>query len=182
MTKYMTTLFSKNDFVFTKLERNKYKLNFQMENRNIILSKIIDFNLVKLIYDLNPDIYEKVNLHLINENEATINMLMKHLFEDLGLPQRFSYLRMKKIYETDKIIFVSESIKTERPVGMPQDAELMPVKDMTCYCDIITPHKMSFSAIVHFEDYMNVPAFAEKIIGLILFKIFSRVKNFIINI
>jgi len=92
----MTELYSKEGFVFTKNEKNNYSLSFGMENNNIILSKIIDFNLVKLIYDLNNDIYEKVNLKIINDNEATINLLMRHLFEDLGLPQRFSIYILKK--------------------------------------------------------------------------------------
>ena len=178
----MSTLYSKEGFTFYKLEKNSYKLCFQMENKNIILSKVIDFSLLKLIYDLNPDIYEKVNLHKINDNEAVINMLMKHLFEDLGLPQRFSHLYMKKIEEQNKIIFMSQSIKSERPEGMPLDAELMPVKDMTCFCDILTSHKIFFTCMVNFEDNMNVPEFAERIIGLILFKIFNRVKTFIENV
>ena len=178
----MTTLYSKEGFTFYKLKKNNYQLCFQMENENIILSRIIDFSLLKLIYDLNPDIYEKVNLHKINENEAVINMLMKHLFEDLGLPQRFSHLHVKKIEENNKIIFKSQSIKSERPKDMPPDAELMPIKDMTCFCDILTPHKIFFTCVINFEDNMKVPEFAERIIGLVLFKIFNRVKTFIKNV
>ena len=50
------TLYSKEGFCFFKNEKNNYMLSFEMENNNINLSKIIDFNLVKLIYDLNSDI------------------------------------------------------------------------------------------------------------------------------
>ena len=31
----------------------------------------------------------------MNENEANITLVMKHFFEDLGLPQKFSFLHMK---------------------------------------------------------------------------------------
>ena len=48
----MTELYSKEGFRFVKNENNNYNLSFEMENNHIILSKIIDFNLVKLIYDL----------------------------------------------------------------------------------------------------------------------------------
>ena len=65
----MTELYSKEGFTFIKNEQNNYSLTFEMENNHIILSKIIDFNLVKLIYDLNKDIYEKANIKIINENE-----------------------------------------------------------------------------------------------------------------
>lgn len=178
----MTELYSKEGFIFIKNDKNNYSLSFEMKNNNIILSKIIDFNLVKLIYDLNNDIYEKVNLKIINENEATINLLMRHLFEDLGLPQRFSYVNIKKIYQENKIIFESETIKSERPEGMPQDAELVPIRKMISNCDIITPHKIQFTFDVLFENNMLVPPVAEKLVGIILYKIFNRVKQFIENV
>lgn len=178
----MTELYSKEGFVFKKNEKNNYSLSFEMENNHMILSKIVDFNLVKLIYDLNNDIYEKVNLKIINDNEATINLLMKHLFEDLGLPQRFSYIHMKKITRENNIVFESQTIKSDRPEGMPVDAELMPIKTMKCNCDIITQHKIRFTFNVLFEDKMSVPPVAEKLVGLILYKIFNRVKQFIENV
>ena len=178
----MTELYSKEGFTFIKNEKNNYSLTFEMENNHIILSKIIDFNLVKLIYDLNKDIYEKANLKIINENEATINLLMKHLFEDLGLPQRFSYVHVKKICQENRITFESETIKSERPEGMPPDAEVVPIRKMVSNCDIITPHKIRFTFIVLFENYMVVPPVVEKLVVLILYKIFNRVKQFIENV
>jgi hypothetical protein len=153
-----------------------------MENKSIILSKIIDFNLVKLIYDLNSDIYEKANLQKIDDNQAIVILLIKHLFEDIGLPQRYSYVHMIKQVHENKIIFTSQSIYSERPEGMPENAEQMHVKNMICECNIVTPHRISFSCNVIFEDYMVVPQFAEKMVGLILFKIFNRVKQFIENV
>jgi hypothetical protein len=175
-------LYSKEGFVFVKNEKNNYSLSFTMENNHMILPKIIDFNLVKLIYDLNTDIYEKVNLHIINEHEATINLLMKHLFEDLGLPQRFSYVYIRKTVAENAILFESQSIKSERPEGMPEDAELMSIKNMKSICDIITDHKVKFTFNILFENTVNIPTVLEKVVGLILYKIFKRVKQFIENI
>ena len=178
----MTELYSKEGFIFTKNEKNNYSLSFEMLNNNIILSKIIDFNLVKLIYDLNNDIYEQVNLKIINDDEATINLLMRHLFEDLGLPQRFSYLHIKKTPQENSIMFESQTIKSERPPGMPDNAELIPIKTMKCNCDIVTPHKIKFTFNVLFENYMLVAPVVEKLVGLIIYKIFNRVKQFIENV
>lgn len=175
-------LYSKEGFIFVKNMKNNYSLSFEMENNNIFLPKIIDFNLVKLIYDLNSDIYEKVNLHSINENEATIVLLMKHLFEDLGLPQRFSHVYMKKIVGEKNIKFISQTIKSERPPDMPPDAEVMNIQNMTCNCELLTQHKIKFTCNILFEPIMNIPAVMEKIVGLILYKIFNRVKQFIENV
>jgi hypothetical protein len=62
-------LFEKDGLRFLKIKKNFYNLLFSMENNNIILEKIIDFNLVNIIYELNKDIYEKMNLTKINDNE-----------------------------------------------------------------------------------------------------------------
>jgi len=175
-------LFDKDGFKFSRVNKNNYKLTFSMENNNIVLSKIIDFSLIKLIYDLNDDVYEKVNIEQLNDSEAIITLLMKHFFEDLGLPQRFSYIYMKKTVEERKITFMSESIKSHRPPNMPQDAELMAIENMISICDIVTPHKVNFSFNIIFDQSMKVPPFAEKMTGIISNKIFKRVKQFIENV
>ena len=175
-------LLNKEGLQFSRVQEKHYKLAFSMENHNIILANIIDFNLIKLIYDLNVDIYEKVVLDKINDEEAVATLLIKHFFEDLGLPQRFSFLHIKKFVEENRIIFVSQSIKSYKPEGMPEEAELMAINDLTSVCDIITPHKINFSVNIIFDPTMNIPPFAEKMVGLILFKIFKRVKQFIENV
>ena len=175
-------LYEKDGMKFTKLSDKKYSLDFSMENKNIIMANIVDFNLIKLIYDLNGDIYESVDFKKISENEVIVTLLMKHLFEDLGLPQKYSYLHMKKSVNDKQIIFRSQSIQSERPQGIPDDAELMAMKENIGICDIITPHKIHFSFTVLFEDYVKIPQFAEKMVGLILNKIFKRVKQFIENV
>ena len=175
-------LFDKDGFKFSRLKKNHYNLIFTMENNNIVLSKIIDFGLIKLIYDLNPDVYEKVNIETLNNDEIILTLLMKHFFEDLGLPQRFSFIHMKKIVQEGKIIFNAQSIKSHKPEGMPEESELMALKSMIATCNIITPYKVNFSFDEIFDDEMNIPPFAEKMVGMIMHKIFKRVKQFIENV
>jgi len=174
-------LYEKDGMKFTKLENKKYSLDFSMENKNILIANIVDFSLIKLIYDLNGDIYESVDLQKLSENQAVVTLLMKHLFEDLGLPQRYSYLHMTKTISDKQIIFRSQSIHSERPPGIPDDAKLMAMKENIGVCEIVSPHKADFSFTVLFEDYVEIPPFAEKMVGLILNKIFKRVKQFIEN-
>jgi len=175
-------LFNKEGFQFVRIMKNQYRLDFSIKNERIIIANILDFNLIKLIYDLNPDVYEYVNINQQNENEAIITLLMKHFFEDLGLPQRYSYMNMKRIVETNKIIFRSQSIRDIKPKNMPQDSELMNMKDLICNCVSETQHKVNFLVNVIFHENTIVPPFAEKMIGMILFKIFKRVKQFIENV
>ena len=179
---FETVLFDKDGFKFVRVRKNHYKLTFNMENNNMIITKIVDFGLIKLIYDLNQDVYEKVNIEKINEDEIILTLLMKHFFEDLGLPQRYSFINMKKTIEDNKIIFNAHSIKSHKPEGMPEDSQLMALKNMTAICEAITPHKINFTFNEIFDDEMNIPPFAEKMVGMIIHKIFKRVKQFIENV
>lgn len=175
-------LFDKNGLKLIKPAKNNYNLQFTLENNNIILSKIIDFSLIKLIYDLNKDVYEKVNIEKINENEANIFFLMKHFFEDLGLPQKFSFFYIKKIETNNKIIFNSKTITTYRPIDIPDEAEVLNIDNFTTICEIINPHKILFNFNIFFSENVNIPNFAEKFIGQIINKIFNSLKQFIENV
>jgi hypothetical protein len=175
-------LFNKDGFIFSRIEKNKYKMNFSMENKNIILANVIDFNLIKLIYDLNGDVYEKVTMETLNDNEVIATLLLKHLFEDLGLPQKYSFIHVERTIEDNRIVFKSQSIQSYRPDDIPPQAELMAIEDLTIICDIITPHKIAFTFTILFDPSMKIPPFAEKLVGLILNKILKRVKQFIENV
>jgi hypothetical protein len=175
-----TIFLNKDGFKFASVRKNHYKLTFNLENKNIILSKIIDFNLIKLMYDLNTDVYERLHIEKINDNEIMLTLLMKHFFEDIGMPQRFLYIHMSRTVEEEKITFKAQSIKQRQP-DMPEDAQLMSIQDFTCVCDIITPHSINFSVNIIFDQQIPLPAFVEKTVGMILHKIFKRVKQFIDN-
>jgi hypothetical protein len=171
-------LYSKEGLNFEKISKNNYNLNFNVSNKNIILEKIIDINLIKIIYDLNNDIYEKIIIDKLNENESKVVILIKNLFEDLGFSQKFYYVHIKKIEDNNKIIFLSNSLK-ERPEGIPDDSEKIIIEKMTCECIILNLHEIKFNLYVTLDEKSIIPLFIEKIVSLMIFKIFKRLKQFI---
>ena len=173
-------LFNKDGFTFTRKSEHHYEVNLSMTNNNILLDKLVDFGLMKLIYDLNPDIYIKSSIEKLSENEAIVTLLLKHLFEDIGLPQKYSYVHMTKKVEQNKVTFISKSIHSHRPEGIPENAELMSIDNLECICDIETPHKINFTFEVIFDKKRRTPPFfVQKMLGNIMNKIFKRVKLFI---
>ena len=56
------------------------------------------------------------------------------------------------------------------------------IETFICNCNIITNHNMSFDCNLIFDKSMAVPGVVEKLIGLIAYKIFNRLKQFIENI
>jgi hypothetical protein len=173
-------LFNKENFVFKRYGVNKYLLEFDIENKNIYMEKIFDFSLLELIYKLNPDIYEHIEFNKIDDTNAIALLLMKHFFEDIGFPQRFSFMNIKKLIEKNKILFKAQTIiQNERPQKIPKEAEILNIDNLTCVCDLITPHNVKISFDINFNSGFAIPLFAEKLIGVIIHKIFKRLKLFI---
>ena len=53
MSSIETMILDKDGLKIIKCAPNKFKLRFHLENNSIYIEKIIDFPLIKLIYDLN---------------------------------------------------------------------------------------------------------------------------------
>jgi hypothetical protein len=172
-------LVEKDGMRFIKIEKNKYILSFSIENKHINIEPIINFEFIKLMYDLNPDIYEKVMLNKINEEEANITVIIKHFFNDLGFPQKYSNMSFKKNIAEQCIIFSGSSIFSEKPDYIPKDIELVPIDNLNIECNINSPHKVTLNCSIVFNNSLDIPSFIEKVIGIIINKIFIKVKKFI---
>jgi hypothetical protein len=175
-----TCLYSKEDFKFSKIDEFHYNMQTTMENKQYLLANSIDFHWIKMVCDLNPDIYEKSMLEVKNDSEAVLKILLKNLFEDLGLSQKYSHFHIRKTISKNQIEFSADMVQhSSIPEEFPPDVELMSMKRFVCTCSILTPHKVFFDFDVHFDENTYIPPFVEKVIGIILNKIFTRVKQFI---
>jgi hypothetical protein len=172
-------LFKKENCIFKRIDKNKYTINFNIKNDKIYVSDIIDFSIIKLIFDLNPDIYEKFIFKKINNNEGIAIFLIKHFFEDMGFTQRYSHMHITKIFEENRIIFKSKSIKIEKPDEISENVEILNIKNFTCICDLITNNHVNFFINIDFDFDLVIPLFLEKMIGLLIYKVFLRLKQFI---
>lgn len=181
-TNKIKVLVEKNGMKFIKLEKNKYNLLYSIENKNINLYQLVNFELIKLIYELNPDIYEKVVLNKNNEEDAEITLLMKHFFNDLGIPQKYSHMSLRKNVSDNCVTFVGSSIFSERPTCVPNGVEQLPIEKLNIDCIMASPHRVDLNCLIIFDNSLIIPAFIEKVIGIIINKIFMRVKKFIEDI
>jgi hypothetical protein len=178
----LKVLVEKDGLKFVRLEKNKYNLTYSIENKNINLEPLINFELIKLIYELNPDIYEKVSLNKYNEQEAEITLMMKHFFDDLGIPQKYSHMNLNKITNGNHIKFIGTSILNERPPFIPSNIEQLPIENLDIDCLIVSPHKVTLNFLIIFNNILIIPGFIEKVMGMIVNKLFVRVKKFIENV
>ena len=178
-------IIEKQDCTFARLKKNEYRITFTIQNNFIHLPSIINFDLVKLLYELNKDIFSSVTLEKINENEAITTLLMKHFFVDLGLPQKYAYFHIEKKEEFEEekynINFYSKTIFAEKPEIIPDEADLLAFKDMNLLIEIENSHKVNIVSSILLYENQDIPFFVEKFIGQIIYKIFNRLKQFIEN-
>ena len=118
-------LYDKNNTKIVKLYNGNYNIFFSIENKNINLSSVINFSLIKLIYDLNQDICEKVNLENQDENNAIITVIIKNMFKDLGLPQKYSCLQIIKSIQNNSVVFDLITKSDIKPDWIPNDVEIV---------------------------------------------------------
>jgi hypothetical protein len=175
-------LFEKNGFRFFKND-SKYCCTFSIINDKIHLPPIINFELIKIIHALNPDISERIELDNISENEVNCFILVKNLFQDLGLPQKYTFLNIKKVTNNNTILFHAFPKNMELEYKRkPVNSESANIHSIKCICDIVTNHEIKLTFDIYLQDNFYIPPFLEKMIGLIIYKLFNRVKQFIENI
>jgi hypothetical protein len=104
-------IIDKNGINLTKMTFTNYNLTFDINNNNMRLPSIINFDLIQLIVKLNPNIFENIESESESESNKKINVLFKDLFSDIGLPQYYTSLNINKsVLDANKIVFTSGTL------------------------------------------------------------------------
>ncbi len=179
-------LVQKNGLIMKRESKNNYELNFSIKNENIVLSFLFDFSILNLIFDLNKDIFEDKKLFILDDNTAKLYILIKPLLADFGMPQKYIYLNIHKSVSQESIYFIA--LPSERTIRedyeniiIPEDAEQLPLESLKLICNIRSQHEVEFIEKITYKSYINIPVFVEKMLGVIVSKMFYRIKQFIEN-
>jgi hypothetical protein len=173
----------KNGIVIKLLDKNKYELSFEIENNNIILKKLINFQLMRIIYEVNKDIFDDFSLDIHSDNEADIYLSFKHFFEDLGFQKRYNLLHVNMHNDTNCVIFTANT-RYNTPLKNANanvNSTILPIDNLQITCNIVTAHKIKIINVITFNSCFEIPGFVEKMSVQIFNKIFLRIKQFIEN-
>jgi hypothetical protein len=143
------------------------------------LPGIVNLEFVKVIYSLSSEIFSDVHLEKINDNEGILLILIKPLFKELGVRQRFMYFHVKRIQHGNTIVIESQTIRTERPDSVPANAELINVDSFTNEFIFHSPHKVDVVNKIILGNDVVIPPFVDKVMKTLVVRIFKRVKEFI---
>lgn len=176
-------LHNKDGTLILKLGDGCFQIRFSIENKNIMLNSVLNFDLIKLIHDLNKDICEKVELQKLDDSYAIMTLLIKNFFEDLGISQKFSCLQIhRQVVSPQETIFLFSTFTNYKPSWLPSDLELAQIDNISLKCFCSSPHKVDFECFIQFPNNQNSPAFVQKMSVMIVHKIINRLKQFIENV
>lgn len=180
-------LLEKDGVKFIKKSDNTFNISFSLEN-NLDVRPLINLNLIKLLHDLNPDLFEAYSAVDISANERHICILFKDLFADLGIPQyyySFAFIiNQESTAENtmnNTINFII-SLKNDENNAIT-DATCAPLTHCEIACTIInnTIGQFNITAQVSNDELFNSLIF-EKMVAMVLYKVINRLKQFISTI
>jgi len=167
--------------VFLKREKscNIFLLQFNLENKNKNLHDIININMYTLLYNLNKDNFEKIEIKkCISPNEVEVLFLFKPFGKDLGIKPKYMYIKTVADIKNEKHIYTSVDI--EYP-NMNELSNYERIKNTisTMVINFESDSKINVYYIFKFELFHSLPIYMENILGLTMKKMFLNLKNFI---
>jgi hypothetical protein len=158
-----------------------------------LTSLLLHLSLIDILYSVNKDVVDIYKLKVVETNdnygEANVFVIFKHLFADIGIPQYHSFLniKIKKTLDESFITFYIKSNTNYENINeyidddeIYKQTEQLKVKNVTCYCKLITPHKIKVENHIYLNNKkLVVVDFIEKICFQLLYKMFIRSKVFI---
>jgi hypothetical protein len=167
-------------YLLVRIATNKYRMTTTIENKKIYMKNLLNFNLINLIYQTNLDKFDKINLNILNDEDANVFLLMKHLFKEMGLKQRYFCFDIKKVDLENGISFIlTQNSEYGQPVNDCSNAHLMPIKHMLYNFELVSLHKIKMTQYINFDPEVGLPTFLEPVFGLISKTMLKQMKQFI---
>jgi hypothetical protein len=167
--------------IFLKREKscNIFLLQFNLENKNKNLHDIININMYSLLFNLNKDNFEKIEIKKwISANEVEVLFLFKPFGKELGIKPKYMYIRTVVEVKNEKHVYTSFDIDYH---NIDELSKYEKVKNTisTMVINFESDFKININYIFKFELTHLLPIYMENILGLTMKKMFLSLKNFI---
>lgn len=178
-------IIDKDEIKMERIDKNKYILRFSISSDKLYIKKLIGFDIAKILYEVNKDIFDDFDMNLNKSgHEAEVYFLIKHFFSDFGLPQKYMHLQIQKIQDekSDAILFFCQNANPDlytSILNIPSKGEQMNTDLIHIVCNAINDHKVDVVNTIFLNNHVDIPAVVEKMAGILISKMFLKVKQFI---
>jgi hypothetical protein len=192
-----------------KQDGGALKVLFSIENASLNLVNMMHFGIFELLFKINVDICESYKMDVIDNENARLTLVLKHILKDLGLPQMWAVVRIVREDRENLVILTITHYSTgcnnttlNDPLNDPLDKndedsydeyEQIPLKSIVVQCDTTNPHKIDICIDVFYNDATSIEAicgdfakpahniqnFVDKMIKTLIKNIINRLKQFI---
>jgi hypothetical protein len=169
------------EHVLLKREKtcNIFLLQFTLENKNKNLHDIININMYSLLFNLNKENFEKIEIKKwISPNEVEVLFLFKPFGKELGIKPKYMYIKTLAEITNEKHVYTSFDI--DYP-NLEELSKYDKVKNTisTMVVNFESDFKINANYIFKFELTHSLPIYMENILGLTMKKMFLSLKHFI---
>ena len=174
---------SKKDIFLTHNNNTKnYNLIFNTLSSNIDLQKYTSFNIYKLLFELNKDIVESIEIiDLLSDNEANILIILKEIGDTIRIPKNYLYLTINKIYNNNEILFESTNNNNIDKIKNKIIGCNKTISEYSVLKIINNDNKLIFNYEFNFKMVLQQSKFVNNIVALLIKKVFYKLKLFIEN-
>ena len=189
---YSKVICNKHDVLLGMIKKEdnnedlSFTLEFNLNNDKIDLHNIVGFKLYELINAVNKDIVEDV-IFLTHPNEGKDYIeslvVLKRFGEEFGLPQKYICSKTTMIIDNkDTVRFIAEQYDCPKNITLKDNLE--PVTSGKSTLKIVVNNNTTARVTYNFDLKLddNVPKYMEKMPGLLMKKMFMRLKTFIENL
>jgi hypothetical protein len=184
---FKTICFKEKMHLKREKNNNIYLLQFLAENSNVNLYTMINLDIYNLMFTLNKDNFDKIEMHSIasspsspekNVNEVNVLFLFKPFASDLGIKPKYMYVRVTEVCEPNKKTYNCTDVNYPNPEELKNyDRVVNTISSMVVNFE--SYHKINISYIFKLELSHSLPIYMENIMGLIMKKVFLNLKQFI---
>lgn len=167
--------------IFLKREKscNIFLLQFILENSKKNLHDIINLNMYSLLFNLNKDNIEKIEIKKwTSASEVEVLFLFKPFGKEMGIKPKYMYVKTCANISHNKHLYTSTDI------DYPNAEELINYEKVkntisTMVVNFESDYKININYVFKFDLIHSLPIYMENILGLIMKKMFLNLKKFI---
>ena len=174
---------SKKNILLTINNNNKiYNLKFNTISCNISLQKYNNFDIYKLLFELNKDIVESIEIiNLLDENVADVLIILKEIGDSIKIPKNYIYVTIYKKYNNGELIFESKNNNNIENIKNKIIGCNKCISEHSILKIINNNNILNFNYQFKFNMIFQQSNFVNNIIALLIKKVFYKLKLFIEN-
>ena len=180
----MEYIINNKDIQISQTE-NSFNLQYRIINKQMYLDKLLNFQFLNIIYELNKSLFDDFKIQIISEDKSTIYILFKWLFKDFDIKQCAVVLNINRTaLKENQICFECTSVSTSVSDAnlfytIPEHVKILNVDNLTICFDISDKHNIHVDNTIILQKKPNILPYIQKMIAQIMSKMIINTKQFI---